>query len=82
MFVGEITADADATGALIFGSTTDVRITGGDLLQMNGRALQVDGLTTLQFTAGTKSSGVLLPAQTNRGRLERNGVDMTGTLVR
>jgi hypothetical protein len=81
-YLGDVTADSDATGVLVFGSTTDVRITGGDLLQMNSRALQVDGLTAVSFTAGTKSSGTLLPAQTNRGRLERNGVDMTGALVR
>jgi hypothetical protein len=80
-FVGDITADADATGVLVFGSTTDARITGGDLLQLNNRAIQVDGITTLAFTAGTKSGGQTLPAQTNRARLERNGVDVTSQLV-
>jgi hypothetical protein len=80
-FVGDITADANATGVLIFGSTTDVRVTGGDLQQLNNRAIQVGGLTRINFTAGTKSSGTTLPAQTNRARFEQDGVDVTTQLV-
>lgn len=80
-FIGDITADATATGVMIFGSTTDVRITGGDLLQLNNRAVQVSGITRVNFTAGTKSSGATLPAQTNRARLEQDGVDVTTQLV-
>ena len=80
-FIGDITADADATGVMIFGSTTDVRITGGDLLQLNGRAVRVDGITRVNFTAGTKSSGATLPVQTNKARLEQNGTDVTSQLV-
>jgi hypothetical protein len=80
-FVGDITADTNATPVLIFGSTTDVRITGGDLEQLNNRAVQVDGITRMNFTAGTKSSGATLPAQANRARLEQNGVDVTTQLV-
>jgi hypothetical protein len=80
-FIGDITADATATSVMIFGSTTDVRITGGDLLQLNSRAVQVSGITRVNFTAGTKSSGATLPAQTNRARLEQDGVDITTQLV-
>jgi hypothetical protein len=82
VYVGDITADADATGTLVFASTTDVRVTGGDLLQLNNRAVQVDGITQLSFTAGAKSSGAVLPVQLNRGRLEQNGVDVTNLLVK
>jgi hypothetical protein len=81
-FVGDVSADADATGVLVFGSTTDVRITGGDLRQLNDRAVQVDGINAVSFTAGTKSNGAVLPVQPNRGRLERNGLDVTSQLVR
>lgn len=81
-YIGDLTADADATGTLVFGSTTDVRITGGDLLQLNNRAVQIDGITQMTFTAGTKSGGQTLPVQANRARLEKNGVDVTSQVVR
>lgn len=80
-FIGDINADADATAVMHFGSSTDVRITGGDLLQLNNRAVQVDGITKINFTAGTKSGGQTLPAQTNLGRLEKDGADVTDQLV-
>lgn len=82
VYVGDITADADATGTLIFASTTDVRVTGGDLLQLNNRAVQIDGIDQILFSAGTKSGGQTLPVQTNRARIERNGVDVTSQVVR
>lgn len=81
VYLGDVTADSEATGVMIFGSTTDVRITGGDLLQLNGRAVRVDGITRVNFTAGTKSSGSTLPVQTNKARLEQNGIDVTSQLV-
>ncbi len=81
VYVGDITADANATGVLVFGSTTEVRITGGDLQQLNSRAIQVDGIIRLNFTAGAKSNGSALPVQANKGRLEQNGIDVTSQLV-
>ncbi len=81
VFIGDITADANASSVMIFGSTTDVRITGGDLQQLNNRPVQVDGITRVNFTAGTKSSGATLPVQANRARLEQDGVDVTTQLV-
>jgi hypothetical protein len=81
-FVGDISADSTATGVLVFGSTTDVRITGGDMLQLNNRTVQVDGITQISFTAGTKSGGQTLPAQTNRARFEKSGVDVTTQIVK
>ncbi len=80
-FIGDINASTDATPVMVFGGTTDLRITGGDLLQLNSRAIQVDGITRVNFTAGAKSSGTALPALVNRGRLERGGVDVTTQLV-
>jgi hypothetical protein len=81
-YLGDISADSTATGTLLFGSTTDVRVTGGDMLQLNNRAVQVDGITTITFTAGTKSGGQTLPAQTNRAVFRKNGVDVTTQIVR
>jgi hypothetical protein len=81
-YIGDITADAEATGSMVFASTPDVWVTGGDLLQLNNRAVQVDGITQVLFKDGVKSNGSTLPAQANRGRLEQNGVDVTSLLVK
>ncbi len=81
VFVGDIFASELAVPTLILGSASDVRVTGGDLSQDNGRAVQVDGMTRLQMTAGSDSNGVAQPAQPLRARLVRNGVDVTDQLV-
>ncbi|MBI4625263.1 MAG: immunoglobulin domain-containing protein [Verrucomicrobia bacterium] len=81
IFIHDISAFDAATSALVVGSAGDVRITGGDLQQANGRAVQVDGLTRLQMSAGTNSHGTAQTVQPIRGRLERNGVDVTTQLV-
>ncbi|HVS52534.1 MAG TPA: matrixin family metalloprotease [Opitutaceae bacterium] len=81
VYVGDINAHDNATPVLVLGGSSDVRITGGGLLQANGRAVQVSGITQLQFTEGMKSSGTVLPAQPNHGRLEQNGTDVTAQVV-
>ena len=81
IFMGDIIAFDGATSTLVTGSAGDVRITGGDLLQANGRAVQVDGMTRLQMAAGTSSHGITQSAQPIRGTLERNGVNVTTQLV-
>ncbi len=81
VFVNDIAASGNATPVLILGSGSDVRITGGDLLQTNNRAVQVNGITQLKFTAGSNSHGVGFSAQINRARLEMNGVDVTNQIV-
>jgi hypothetical protein len=81
VFVGDINASDAAIPALVIGSSSDTRITGGDLLQTNNRAVQVAGLTQLKFTAGATSHGGTLLAQNNRARLEQNGVDVTTQIV-
>lgn len=80
VYLGGIDAHDTATPMLVLGTATDVRIAGTDLLQTNGRAVQVDGSSRLQFTAGTTSAGVTLPAEPLRARLERNGLDVTSLL--
>lgn len=81
VFVGEITAVDDATPVLRLGSGGDVRITGGDLAQSNNRAVQVSGIAQLKFTAGSSSHGTNFPVQTNQGRLEQDGVEITSQIV-
>jgi len=63
------------------GSASNVRVTGGNLKQENNRAVQVSGFTSILFSAGTDSHGNLLPSQSNQGKLEENGVDVTAQRV-
>ncbi len=81
VYVGDINAFDAATPVLVIGSASDVRVTGGDLLQANGSHILVDGLSSVQLTAGTTSQGTAQPVQPVRGLLERNGVDVTSQLV-
>ncbi len=81
VFIGDIAAADSATPVLVLGSSNDVRITGGDLAQLNSQPIQVSGVGLLQSTAGSTSAGTLLPARTLLGRLEQNGADVTATLT-
>jgi len=81
VFISDITASDTATPVFVIGSSADTRITGGDLLQTNGRPVQVAGLTQLKFTAGGTSNNVALPVQTNKAVLQQNGVDVTSQIV-
>ena len=81
VFIGDVNAYDNASPVIIIGSGSDTRITGGDLLQSNGRTVAIAGLTQLRFVAGTDSHGNLQPAQTNRSRLEQNGADVTTQVV-
>ena len=81
VYISDINAFNSATPMLVVGSASDVRITGGALLQANGSNVQVDGLIQVQLTAGTTSKGTVLPVQPLRGRFERNGLDVTAQIV-
>lgn len=81
VYVGDINAADSATPMILLGLAGDVRITGGDLWQANNVAVQVSGISQLQFTDGMTSNGVLLPAQTDKSRLEQNGADVTSQVV-
>lgn len=81
VFVHNIDASADATPVLKIGSGSDVRITGGNLLQTNGRAVQVSGIAALKFTAGGSSHGTIFDAQVNQARLEQDGANVTAEIV-
>ncbi|ACB73617.1 non-reducing end alpha-L-arabinofuranosidase family hydrolase [Opitutus terrae] len=81
VYVHDITAFDSAAPVLQLGGASDVRITGGNLAQDNGRAVAVSGVDRLQFTAGSNSHGALLSQQPNRSRLERHGLDVTGLIA-
>lgn len=81
VFVSDIDASGTATPVFVIGSSSDTRITGGDLLQTNGQPVKVAGLTQLKFTAGGNSHGVAIDARVNRGVLKQNGVDVTAQIV-
>ncbi|HVU26031.1 MAG TPA: hypothetical protein VHE13_18005 [Opitutus sp.] len=86
VFIGDIDAGSVsgteyATPAIIIGSTSDARITGGDLFQTNGQPVRVHGLTQLKFTAGSDSGGHLVEAMRNRAVLEDGGADVTSKVV-
>lgn len=82
VYIGDINAKTNATPYLKIGAAdVEVRITGGDLTQDNGRAVQVDGFTQLHFKDGSTSGGTMLAAQANKGQLVKNGVDVTTQVV-
>ncbi len=81
VYIGNISAFAAATPVIQLGYAADVRITGGDLAQPNGRPVQVSGIDQLQFTAGGDSHGNILPRETNQGVLIQDRVDVTSKLV-
>lgn len=81
VFVGDITAFDAARPVLVVGSTSDARITGGDLLQDNKAPVRIGGIAHLAFTAGTDSHGHPLDAQTNHAQLLENGHDITASVI-
>ncbi len=82
VFLNDLTAADDATPVLQLGAASDVRVTGGNLSQINNRAVRVSGIATLTFADGTDSHGKVFRAQANVARLERDGLDVTSQVVR
>jgi hypothetical protein len=81
VYTGDLSASDTATPVIFFGSSVDDQVNGGDLLQANGRGVQVNGITQLKFVANATSQGGVQPQQTIKGRLMQDGVDVTSTLV-
>lgn len=73
VFIGDITASDQAKPMILLGSASDVRITGGDMLQANGEPVHVSGIEYLKIKDGTDSHGRLLPARTNRAVFAQDG---------
>jgi beta-xylosidase len=81
VFVGNVMAFGAAEPVLVLGSANDVRVTGGEMAQPNGRAVAVSGVAQLKFTAGGDSHGRPLEAQANRGVFTEQGQDVTARIV-
>jgi hypothetical protein len=81
VYLGDLSAFDMAKPVIVLGSASDVRITGGDLLQNNRQPVQVSGITQLRFTDGSDSHANLLPAQTNQALLQQDGIDVTKQIV-
>lgn len=83
VYVHNIAAEDDARPVLVTGSTASGRIgiTGGDMLQPNARAVAVGDAGLIEMRAGANSHGVAQPAQANAGTYDRNGQDVTATIV-
>lgn len=62
-------------------SNGEIRIAGGDLQQLNGRAIEFGAATSVRMAAGSTSHGTALPARQNQGTLERNGENVTGGVI-
>lgn len=81
LFLGDLSAFDAAKPMIQVGAAANARVTGGDLAQANGEAVQVNGLTQLTFTAGSDSHGNTQARQTNQAVLRQNGQDVTAQLV-
>lgn len=81
VFIGELSASDAAQPVIRLGAASDVRITGGDLAQANGAAVDISGITQLKFTSGQDSHGRALPAQMNKAKFTENGVEVTNQIV-
>lgn len=82
VYLGDIIANDSAKPVLILGSALAATgITGGDMLQPNGQAVEVSGITRLEFRDGQDSHGRLFAAQRNRAVFKQNGKDVTSQVV-
>jgi len=84
VIVGDLAAYDQATPYLLFDPGSQfatLNVAGGDMLQPNGRPIQMNGFHRLNFSAGTRSDGAPMPVQKNRGRFVRDGVDVTDELM-
>jgi len=81
VFLHDIAAFSSAVPVLAVAADTEVGITGGGLLQPNGRAVMVDGVSGIRLREGSSSAGQRVGPQLLLGRLERNGVDVSATIL-
>ncbi|MEX2045455.1 MAG: serine hydrolase, partial [Opitutus sp.] len=81
VYVHDIRASDAANPVLAIESCEDVRVTGGNLAQANGRSVQLDGIVQIQFTAGCDSHGNFWAPKLNRAVLECDGTDVTSKVI-
>jgi hypothetical protein len=88
VLIGDVDAQGAAEPVIHLGAANtdsdkanEVRIAGGDLVQSNNRVISISGITRIQFNGGQNSHGTHYPAQSNRGRFELGGEDVTSRIV-
>lgn len=82
VYICDIIATEEATPMLVVPHARDIRITGGDLHQVNGRPVTVAAATTIAFTDGATSHADRLPAQQNRAQFsDEAGLNVTDQMV-
>ncbi len=81
VFLSDIAAFSAATPALAMSNDTEIGITGGGLLQPNQKSIQAEGISGLRMRAGMSSSGQVIGPSTLLGRIVREGVDITSSIV-
>jgi len=81
ILLSDIAAFNSAIPVLAASPGTEIGITGGGLFQPNSRAIVADGILGLRFRQGSSSSGQVVGPQALLGRIERNGVDISNTIV-
>ncbi len=81
VFLSDIAAYSEATPVLALSASTEVGVTGGGLSQPNGKSIFAEGLSGLRMRAGTSSSGQIIGPSALLGRIVRDGVDITNSIV-
>lgn len=79
--IGDITASGSARPVLLLGSAATTQICGGDMQQINGKPVEVSGVTALRFVNGSDSHGHTLTAQSNQAVFKQNGTNVTAQIV-
>jgi GH35 family endo-1,4-beta-xylanase len=82
-YVHNIAAQDNAVPMLVTGTigTGGIGITGGDLHQPNGNYVEVGEAQAIEMRAGEDSHGRAQPTQANAAVFDRNGEDVTATIV-
>ena len=81
VFLSDIAAFSTATPVLAVSGSSEVGITGGGLFQPNQKAIQAEGISGLRMRAGMSSVGQTIGPSALLGRVVRDGVDVTSSIV-
>jgi hypothetical protein len=79
--IHNVRARANARPLLVTGHVAEIFIGGGDMERANAGPVEVGDVGRLRFVDAVDSHGRTLPAQGNRGRYVRDGVDVTSRIA-
>jgi CubicO group peptidase (beta-lactamase class C family) len=78
--VGELDAENTAVPSLLFAHAREVVFSGSRMLQANGKAVQVTGISAVETFFGADANGKVLAMQRPEARFVDDGVDITNKL--